>query len=374
MKLPKEIERFICLELNILDKNKELSAYEKRIADLRKQMVMLSDNYTRSLVTDSKYADAYFTLNFPLNFMKSYFVTNRLINLFENLVSKNQMTILDLGCGEGGGMFGLFYALNDSQPNCSFTMTGVDISNRSNDRCRRLYDHLSKKFHNMAMQLITQSANSFIKKTNKIYDFVIISNALIEIFQSDTIPPNALNDILSLTSEDGILLIIEPALKKTTRRLMLLHDNITNDSSRILLPCLTNYPCPLLPKKHEWCHQSIQWTPPDYLQYINQSLYRKIEYLKFAYLVVSKHKYPLINADLYPVISRLYKEKGRKRCFICSKTGIVELMRLNRDQNSSNHDFDHFSIGDIIKIENVSRIRPLFWRITEKTRTKRLDF
>lgn len=75
-------------------------------------------------------------------------------------------------------------------------------------------------------------------------------------------------------------------------------------------------------KKNEWCHQSIKWTPPIYMNVLNQPLYRKIEYLKFSYLVISGQSYDTIKDNKYLVISRLFKEKG----FCCAIN--MELLNL----------------------------------------------
>ncbi len=372
LRLPEEIERIICLELNIL--NKEPLIYEKRIDDVRRQMVTLSDDFARSLASESRYADAYFALNFPINFMKAYLLGNRLTNLFKGLTSEDKIRILDLGCAEGAGMFGLFYALNQVKPDSHFNLTGIDVSNAFNKRCRKIYDYLDNKYHNIDMQLINRSVASFIEQTSARYDLIIISNALIEIFQSDAIPVDAFMNILSLTSNSGVLVIIEPALKNATRRLMSLHDKIISNNYKILLPCLDNYPCPLLRRKNEWCHQSIKWIPPAYLQEINARLYRKIEYLKFSHLVVCKQDCVPKSVPCYCVVSRLHKEKGRKRCLVCTNAGIVELMRLNRNESMPNKDFEFINPGDIICIENPVRVRPHFWKITENTGIKSLDF
>ncbi|MEO0127903.1 MAG: small ribosomal subunit Rsm22 family protein, partial [candidate division WOR-3 bacterium] len=215
----------------------------------------------------------------------------------------------------------------------------------------------------------------FIQRDKNNYDFIILSNALTEIFKSEKVPLSFIKSLFERLKKFGIIILIEPALKTLTRRLMKLHnDIIVNRIGFILSPCLHNSKCPGLHKKEEWCHQSIKWNPPEYLKMINQKLFRKIEYLKFSYLIISNYNFNSLPANHYPVISRLSIEKGRIKCFICTEGGIVELIRLNRERSVINESFDHVCMGDIIEINNPLMNKSKIWKISRDTNIKRLDF
>ncbi len=374
MKLPEEIEMKIISDLHLDGIYKNPDIYRKEIDALRKELVYLSHVFARESQVVKEYSDAYFCYNFPQNFMKSMILTEKLFNLYKMAVSE-KIEILDIGCGEGAGMFGILFFLNKLKPNYRFQLTGLDISDIFIKRCTSMAEWLKQKNFNIDIKLITEPAQKFIQKKKHNYDFIILSNSLTEIFKLEKIPLSFIKSLFEHLKNIGVIIIIEPALKTLTRRLMELHDDIiVNNTAEILLPCLHKCRCPGLCKEDEWCHQSIKWEPPEYLKIINQKLFRKIEYLKFSYLIISNHKFNPPPSNLYPVISRLFIEKGRIRSLICTENGIIELIRVNSEKNRINESFNQVSMGDIIEINNSIKIKPKVWKISKDTSIKRLDF
>ncbi len=375
MKIPEEVEHKILSELGITDIYNNPKLFSEKIDILRKQMAYLSQDFAKLKPTESQYQDAYFAFNFPQNFVKAMLVINKTYNLYKIPLLNDKIKILDLGCGEGAAMFGLYYGLKNIKPDMSIYFTGVDIENNLLNRCGLLLEWLQHLYGNIRFDTLKKSALDFIIDCSGEYDIIIISNVLVEIFSENNIPINVMKKIIRLLQSNGIIVIIEPALKPLTRRLMEFADWLKKESiGYILIPCLHHNSCPLLQKKNEWCHQSIKWTPPEYMKILNQPLYRKIEYLKFSYLVISKQNYGYIKDNTYAVISRLFKEKGRKRALLCRKDGVVELVRLDRDKGKKNQEFDIISMGDIVQMEKEIRTRKLYWKIVKDTEIKRLDF
>lgn len=375
MKLPEEIEKKILSDLNLPDLYNDPGIYQNELDILRKQMVKMSEEFALCLPAESKYTNAYFCFNFPQNFMKSIWIARRLYNLYKIPILNKEFKILDIGCGEGAGMFGLYYYLYRINAEHKFSLLGVDIDEILLKRCKSISDWFKELNHHINVELIKETALQFVKKEKDNYDVIILANSLIEIFPSGEIPIYFIQYLMKLLKKDGIIIIIEPALKNLTRRLMVLRERLIKDGiATVLLPCLHSKSCSALLKKEEWCHQSIRWTPPDYLKILNKKLYRKIEYLKFSYLILRRDGYESTYGNRYPVISRLFNEKGRRRVLVCTENGIVELMRLNKDCSDKNQDFKMVNMGDIIEIYNEVKIKPLFWKIAKCSGIKRLDF
>ncbi|MGB9720626.1 MAG: small ribosomal subunit Rsm22 family protein [bacterium] len=376
MNLPEEIEGKITAILNIQDVQDDFPTYQKTIDRLRRQLICLSEDFAHSRHSESEYNDAYFAYNFPQNFMKTMLVVNRLFNLYEVSVPEDRLHILDLGCGDGAGMLGCYYGINKkSQNRLQFSLTGVDTSRTLLTRCKTLADWFRKTNSNIDVKISGESLQHFISRNQEKYDIVILANILTEIFQSEKIPVSFIKKIFHLLNRNGIIILIEPALKKLTTRLMQLRNEvIENELGSVLLPCLHSGSCPGLLRKNEWCHQSIRWNPPDYLKILNQKLYRKIEYLKFSYVVLKRGKNDPLEKNQYLVISRLSKEKGRKRFLICSEHGIIELVKLDRDTSLMNKEFDNVCLGDIVFINNAIKTKTPSWKVLKQTDIKRLDF
>jgi hypothetical protein len=170
--------------------------------------------------------------------------------------------------------------------------------------------------------------------------------------------------------EQGFVVIIEPALKKQTRRLMHLRNQlIEKKKGCVLLPCLHAQECPLsrIRKGREWCHQTITWKPPEYMRLLNQGMNREINKLKYSFLVIAKCNYGIHHGNKLLVVSKLLTEKGKKRCFLCTPAGRIELSRLDRFKSSVNASFDHIKKGDIVTLKNVVQKKQGLWRITDET-------
>lgn len=281
---------------------------------------------------------------------------------------KETIRVLDIGCGEGAGMFGLYFGVKDRK----FNFTGIDSSKEAlkrNGQFFRIFkqDNPDLRVSYSKKRLTLES----LKRHKKRYNFVLFINTLAEIISPKRIGLEFVKSVLSLTAENGLVIIIEPALKSNTRRLMQLRESmVKNRLAHIVLPCRHHNSCPLLKIEREWCHFVIPWRPPEFIISINQGLNREIDRLKFSYLVISRSPSRYFG---YTVISQLLKEKGRKKFFICTEKGRVEVFRLNRDTTSQNNEFDTINSGDLIEIDNFNLKRANLWRIEKETSVKVLQ-
>jgi len=373
MRLPAEIEQRVLELISMPDLNwKSARVHNKKLNRIRNQMYKLTDDFAHAISSADRYSDAYFAYNFPMNFVKAVVLAKEVNCLYPQIFNiKDTIRILDIGCGEGAGMFGLYYGLKNSK---KFVLTGIDTSTQMLKKCKNMTHSLKNRDACIRVKLRRQDVSHGLlkKKINK-YNIVIFANVLAEIFTGDNIPVKFIERILKSTDDDGVIIIIEPATKNLSRRLMdLRNEIIQKHKGYILLPCLHKNECPLyeIRKQKEWCHQSISWHSPVYMKIINQGLNREIDYLKFSYLVISKKDHRKRYDGCYSVISPLFREKGRKRCFLCTPAGRIELVRLNKLKTQANREFDRISKGDIISFENLVQTKPHYWQITEDTQIR----
>lgn len=369
MRLPADIEQIILGLLGMPNLNwKTVADHEKRLQQLRRQLYALSDDYVQAHFSADTYADAYFAYNFPMNFMKAMILGQRVTSFYPQLMNqKKSIRILDIGCGEGAAMFGLYYGFKDSK---QFLLTGFDQSNTMLKRCRKISSRLQQCYAHLRIKSKEQDVSTgLLPKSVQKYDVVILANSLAEIFSANTIPTRYIERIFKSIHDDGRIIIIEPALKHLSRRLMHLRTEIIQkEKGFILLPCLHQEQCALLKikKGKEWCHESISWRPPEFMQILNQGLNREIDCLKFSYLVISRK--PLHKPQGLLVISSLLKEKGKKRCYLCTRDGVVELVRLNKHKTKSNKEFDAIKKGNIITGEGYVSAKKHYWQITKASK------
>lgn len=328
---------------------------------LRNDMQILSDNFARTRAHEDAYPNAYFAYNFPMNYMKIRYILDMVHCLYPQLFDKPTTKILDIGCGEGAGLFGAYHSLKRTE---DVMLHGIDVARSMISKCRYLARSLFNNVPKPRIRIEKRDIADGLLKTRTQYDMILLSNSLIEITMDVKKSHRFLLRLSKNLHTNGIIIVIEPALVTAARRLMDVRDyTIDKQKLAILLPCLHQSTCPLshVRENKEWCHQSVHWDPPEYLQIINQGLNREIKTLKFSYIVISRCRHDSING--YLVISPLFKEKGRKRCFLCTEEGRIELIRLNKRRSPQNSNFDRICKGAVIALDGISVRRPDDWRI-----------
>jgi hypothetical protein len=161
-----------------------------------------------------------------------------------------------------------------------------------------------------------------------------------------------------LLTDDGLCIVIEPALRETSRGLLALRDRLTAAGHVVIAPCLWQGPCPALVRERDFCHASAG--------VITQGRSR----VDFSYLVIRKHGPVCADKDLFRVVSDAMKDKGRLRFFACGPAGRLLVTRLDRDGSSSNQAFDELGRGDLVRLEGA-QTRPDGLRCTGETIVER---
>jgi hypothetical protein len=106
------------------------------------------------------------------------------------------------------------------------------------------------------------------------------------------------------------------------------------------------------------------------MQVLNQGLNRDLKSLKFSYMVLSSSTPPVPSG--YLVISTLLKEKGRKKCYLCTPDGRVELVRLNKHVSTLNNAYDRIKKGAIVALQDIEKKRGDYWIVKKESRVQLL--
>lgn len=345
--LPKEIERII-IQLTGLNDPSTLAAR-------RRELRGLSDVFSQNRTAENRHLLSYLAYHFPANLMKTYAVIEELNAAFPDLMTGRQrFRVLDIGCGSGAAMLGFFFSRNQSG-SVQFDLQGVDSSLPALQQCQTIARQLRTVYPNLDVHVTQRTLEpSAAQRITGTYDAILCVNFLVELLPPGFSDWRVINQWRHRLNPDGLLLIIEPALKSTSRRLMALRTELNKiPDVQILRPCLHTGPCPLLAieTRAEWCHENIPWQPPDFMIQLNRDLRREIDRLKFSYLVVARTNRTAAGPPVYRVISRRLKEKGKVKCFLCAPEGRVELYRLDRDRDETNAAFDALQQGDIITVD-----------------------
>jgi ribosomal protein RSM22 (predicted rRNA methylase) len=144
----------------------------------------------------------------------------------------------------------------------------------------------------------------------------------------------------TLLTPKGVLILIEPALRETSRELLAVRDQVLSAGLQVVAPCFWTGPCPALALERDWCHDAAP--------------VRSKPRVDFSYLVLGAEPIPP-SPTLCRVVSDPMPEKGRLRLFVCGPQGRHPLIRLSRYRARENAAFDRAKRGDSISISGAEQ-------------------
>lgn len=194
------------------------------------------------------------------------------------------------------------------------------------------------------------------------FDLVILANSLNELHCSAADPVadrvKFLESLLKALAPDGTLMVIEPALRGTTRALHQVRDRLVAEGlATVYSPCLHERPCPALVRESDWCHEERPWAPPVVIQEIDRAVGFIKDALKFSYLLLRKDGLTIAKRepDVYRVVSEVMVMKGDRRAWLCNQEGRPLVGRLEKARSESNAAFDRWHRGAIVRVDQIER-------------------
>jgi ribosomal protein RSM22 (predicted rRNA methylase) len=136
--------------------------------------------------------------------------------------------------------------------------------------------------------------------------------------------------------DEGIVILVEPALKLQSRKLLEIRRAILAERERrkidwlqLLLPCLGHQACGALAAEDDWCHEEVTWWRPPYFKLIDQLAELDRKTLPFSYLVFTKSRRK--REEILPalagarrthrLVSPSHKEGRENEFFLCGEEG-----------------------------------------------------
>jgi ribosomal protein RSM22 (predicted rRNA methylase) len=141
---------------------------------------------------------------------------------------------------------------------------------------------------------------------------------------------------VSQLAEDGALIVIEPALRTSSRDLQRIRDVLAAGAYPgvyVFAPCTAAGPCPLLARERDWCHEELPLALPETLRPVARAAGLRWEGLSYAYLTLRPRP-----GSLAPGTTRIVggplRSKGRTEWLGCGDRGLVRIARLDRDRST----------------------------------------
>lgn len=154
----------------------------------------------------------------------------------------------------------------------------------------------------------------------------------------------------------GSVVIIEPALRDTSRGLLTLRDQLVAKGYAVRAPCMFRGPCPALLREGDWCHAERAWRMPKLVENLARLAQLHKESLKMSYLVLApkgeEWRAPP-PGRVFRIVSESLEGKGRQRYMGCGPEGRVGLALQHKHVRPGNEAFMHVQRGDVIEVTNT---------------------
>ncbi len=141
-----------------------------------------------------------------------------------------------------------------------------------------------------------------------------------------------------LLDPTGTCIMIEPALRQTSRALLAVRDRVLAAGLFVVAPCLLQDPCPALARERDFCHDSAG------------AIAAGRSRVDFSYLVLRRAGTAETDVTRFRVVSDPMKDKGRLRCFVCGPGGRFLVTRLDRERSERNAGLDRLARGQTVRI------------------------
>ena len=275
---------------------------------------------------------------------------------------KGPIRILDLGSGSGASSFAVLQFLNNLNMDNPIFLNAYDYSGKSLGFLEQIHGALKRlwaksKIQTKRLDLTT----NLTKEKNQKYDLILMGYSFNEIFEGMEMEEKEkwMEDLTRLLSPNGILIIVEPANKKSCQELHSLSSRLISSQKELFLhaPYFNNHSCPLISSSSKYYSHEVRKIPiTNRVQKINAPLNLEMNQVKFGFCVLGKQKpqsYPF-DSTICRVVSPINKKKGTLSFIGIGGNGMEYRYEIQRRdlKNDETKILTKLERGDILKIKN----------------------
>ena len=332
------------------------------VVELSRLFTIRRSALSHSYLESPTLAAAYLNYFLPVNLSK----IQVLLDEMPVVLADEPFSVLDLGSGPGTGALAVLDWWHGRGSVSGLSVVAVDRSMAALHQAESLWSKYCQTTGLTGTSLQTCKAD--VERTGWVkevepkapFNLIILANCLNEIHADATDPiamrSRLVTELLALLAPQGTIMIVEPALRETSRALHQVRDRLLQEKRcTVYSPCLHENSCPALVNPYDWCHEERAWEPPVSIQEIDGEVGFIKDALKFSYLLLRKDGKTIVDRgpDVYRVVSELRKLKGEKRAWLCNETGRPEIGRQDRLVSPQNAAFDNWHRGAIVQIEKI---------------------
>jgi SAM-dependent methyltransferase len=191
------------------------------------------------------------------------------------------------------------------------------------------------------------------------FDLVTLGHVVNELFpgpEGDARRADLLEEAAALLAPGGSLLVIEPALRDTSRALLRVRDLLVARGYAVRAPCLFRGSCPALLRETDWCHAERPVDPPPLVAQLGKAAGLRKEAVKMSYLVLAPKGEGWAEPPpgrVFRIVSEPLPSKGRLRYMGCGPEGRLGLSLQEKHVTEANRRFEALLRGDVVEISGA---------------------
>jgi SAM-dependent methyltransferase len=263
------------------------------------------------------------------------------------LPAARPLRIVDLGAGCGAMSLGLLAAL---PAGTALDLVAIDRDGAALAIARDAVRGLAAR-RGAAISIATRE-DDVTRARLPACDLVVMGTLLNELAPAARL--ELVERALAAITDDGAVIIVEPALRHTARALHELRDAVLRAGrGHVFAPCTRAVaPCPALGDPDDWCHEDRALQLPPRTAELARLTHLRDGGMKFAYLVLRRQPLTLVAAPgAWRVVSAAMPAKGKLEVIGCSEAGRIPLRRLRRHRAAGNRAFEAAERGDVLVID-----------------------
>nr|MBP3283030.1 methyltransferase domain-containing protein [Treponema sp.] len=348
-----------------LDK-KEISALSSSLLKLQRGLTGERKMAGGRYMSEKDTFGSYLLYYFPVSYLQIQTVLDFLGNTIEEISKKDEIGILEIGSGPAPGTTALCDRILSLNKNAKISVSLCDTSERAMQTARKI---LESDFENVSVEtkkadIEKSGLRTFRKKPEK-FDIVLMSHVLNELWKKDDDKiQKRLSFIKAQTeklSENGILILNEPAMQESSRNLIKIRDEMLGSEAfrgmNLVAPCpfSGSKKCPALLSENQTCHAEKLWKPFEPVLSLAKGAGLDRESVKMSFFVFQKTEKQAESENgktLTVVSDGMLNKSGRIRFMLCDGGKRFSLSAKKDDQHAKEIGFFGLRRYDKIRIEN----------------------